>query len=181
MIKITAISGSLRKDSYNSALLRAAMEVKPEEMEIEILDISKIPMFNDDERLIEIPESVNTISKKISSADGLLIVTPEYNYSIPGVLKNAIDWISKMPSAPFNGKPTAITGATPGMLGTVRAQVHLRQIAVALNLDILNKPEVYVGTAHEKFDAQGNLTDEKTKDVLRKLLVALSEKIVKVN
>jgi chromate reductase, NAD(P)H dehydrogenase (quinone) len=173
MIKIAAISGSLRKDAYNSSLLRAALELKPEDMNIEILDISNVPAFNDDIRTSKVPESVEAISDKIAKADGLLIVTPEYNYSIPGILKNAIDWISKMPSAPFNGKPTAIMGASTGMLGTVRAQVHLRQVGLALNLNILNQPEVYVGLANEKFDSNGKLVDEKTGKKVNSLLVAL--------
>jgi chromate reductase, NAD(P)H dehydrogenase (quinone) len=178
-IKIVAFSGSLRKDSYNSALINAALELKPEDMDIEILDISGIPMFNDDERTKEIPESVKFFSEKISSADGLLITTPEYNYSIPGVLKNAIDWASKMSTQPFNEKPTAIMGASPGALGTVRAQMHLRQIAFAVNMHILNKPEVYVTFAKEKFDSEGKLIHEPTRVIIKKLLVALGERIKK--
>ncbi|MFA5403885.1 MAG: NADPH-dependent FMN reductase [Ignavibacteria bacterium] len=178
-IKIAAIAGSLRRDSYNNALIRAAIELKPENMEIEILDISGIPVYNDDERIKDIPESVKIISGKVSSADGLLIATPEYNYSIPGILKNAIDWVSKMPDAPFNEKATAIMGASPGMLGTVRAQMHLRQISIALNLNLLNKPEVYVTFANEKFDTNGKLIHEPTKDIIKKLLIALGDKINK--
>jgi chromate reductase, NAD(P)H dehydrogenase (quinone) len=181
MMKIVAISGSSRKDSYNSALIQAALELKPEDMDIEILDIGKIPFYNDDEKVKEIPESVRVISDKISSADGLLIATPEYNYSIPGILKNAIDWISKMPTQPFNEKPTAIMGASPGMLGTVRAQTHLRQISLALNLNIVNKPEVYVNIANEKFDSDGKLIYEKTREIIKKLLSALSNKINSVD
>jgi chromate reductase, NAD(P)H dehydrogenase (quinone) len=181
MIKIAAFSGSLRKDSYNSALLNAAVELKPENMKIEILDINDIPIFNDDERLRNIPESVKILSEKISSADGIIISTPEYNYSIPGVLKNTIDWVSKMPSGPFNEKPTAIMGASPGMLGTVRAQMHLRQISLALNLDVLNKPEVYVNLAKDKFDSNGKLLHEPTREKINMLLIALSERIKKVN
>lgn len=176
-IKIAALSGSLRKGSYNSALIAAAQELKPEDTEIEILDISKVPLFNDDERVREIPESVKELSEKISSADGLLIATPEYNYSIPGILKNAIDWISKIPTQPFKAKPAAIMGATPGMLGTVRAQVHLRQISLALNLDVLNSPEVYVTLAKDKFDSSGRLVHEQTREIIRKLIAGLREKI----
>jgi len=173
-IKISAISGSLRKDSYNSALVKAAIELKPENMDIEILDIGEIPMFNDDVRIKSIPESVKIFSKKISSAGGVIIVTPEYNYSIPGVLKNAIDWISKMPGQPFDEKPVAIMGASPGMLGTIRAQLHLREILFCLNAKLLNKPEVYVNLAKEKFDSEGKLLHEPTKEIIRKLLGALS-------
>lgn len=176
-IKIAAISGSLRKNSYNSALIKAVTDLKPDNVEVDIIEIGEIPMFNDDVRQNNIPESVKKLSDKILSADGLLISTPEYNYSIPGVLKNAIDWLSKMPEQPFNEKPTAIIGATPGMLGTVRAQTHFRQIALALNLKVLNKPEIYVNNAVDKFDDIGNLTDEKTILLIKKLLSSLTDNI----
>jgi chromate reductase, NAD(P)H dehydrogenase (quinone) len=178
-IKIVAVSGSLRKDSYNTALIKAALELKPDDMDIEVLDISGIPMFNDDDRLKNIPESVKIISEIISSADGLLIATPEYNYSIPGILKNAIDWVSKMSTQPLNEKPTAIMGASPGALGTVRAQMHLRQIALAVNMHVLNKPEVYVTFANEKFDSKGKLIHEPTREIIKKLLGALGDRINK--
>jgi chromate reductase, NAD(P)H dehydrogenase (quinone) len=180
-IKIVAISGSLRKYSYNSALVRAAIELKPEDMNIEILNIGEIPLFNDDERLKSIPESVKIFSEKISSADGVIIVTPEYNYSIPGVLKNAIDWVSKMPGQPFDRKPVATMGASPGMLGTIRAQLHLREILFSLNAKLLNKPEVYVNLAKEKFDSEGTLLHEPTKEIIKKLLINLSERVNKIN
>lgn len=180
-IKIAAISGSLRKDSYNGLLIKAAIELKPEDMDIEILDVGEIPMFNDDERIREIPENVKIFSEKISSADGLLIVTPEYNYSIPGVLKNAIDWVSKMPTQPFNEKPAAIMGASPGMLGTVRAQMHLRQISLALNMHLVNKPEVYVNLVNEKFNSKQNLIHEPTREIIKKLLIELNNRIKRIS
>jgi chromate reductase, NAD(P)H dehydrogenase (quinone) len=181
MKKIAAISGSLRKDSFNSALIRAAQELKPEDMDIEILDISGIPMFNDDDRLKNIPESVKIFSDKISSANGVLIVTPEYNYSIPGILKNAIDWVSKMSTQPFNKKPAATMGASTGMLGTVRAQLHLREILFTLNVNLVGSPEIYVGLAKDKFDTSGKLIHEPTREIVKKLLNALSNKINKLD
>jgi chromate reductase, NAD(P)H dehydrogenase (quinone) len=180
-IKVLAFSGSLRKDSYNSSLLRAAIELKPENMEIEIFDIGGIPLYSDDLKTEGFPEKIKSFAEKISSADGILIATPEYNYSIPGVLKNAIDWISRMAPQPFNEKPAAIFGASPGMLGTVRAQIHLRQIAVFVNLIVMNKPEVYVNFAKDKFDLNGNLTDEKTREVISKFLTSFNNWIGKIS
>jgi chromate reductase, NAD(P)H dehydrogenase (quinone) len=180
-IKVLAFSGSLRKNSFNSGLLRAAEELKPGNMEIEIFDIGGIPLYSDDLKQEGIPDKVKLLAEKISSADGLLIAVPEYNYSISGVLKNAIDWVSRVTPQPFNEKPAAIMGASIGMLGTVRAQMHMRQTAIFLNMIVMNKPEVFVNFAKDKFDSDGNLTDEKTKEVIKKFLVALSSWIEKIN
>jgi chromate reductase len=146
----------------------------PDGATLEIFDLAPIPLYNQD--LTEggnIPESVQRFKARIAAADALLIATPEYNYSIPGVLKNALDWASRPPKdSPFDDKPLAIMGAGGG-LGTGRAQYHLRQVAVFLNLLPLNKPEVLVQRAWEKFDAQGHLTDEPTRQQVRALLEAL--------
>ncbi len=180
-IKVLGIAGSLRESSYNKALLRAAIELQPDNMQIEMCSISDIPLYNDDE-LADVPQTVDDFKQKISAADALLIVTPEYNYSIPGVLKNVIDWASRPPKdSPLNGKPLAIMGATSGRMGTVRAQLHLRQIAVFTNMLTLNKPEVLVANANEKFDKDGNLTDESTKEHVRKLLDAFARWIIQLN
>jgi chromate reductase len=180
-IKVLGVAGSLRESSYNKALLRAAVELQPDNMQIETFDISDIPLYNDDE-LADTPQTVIDFKQKIVSADALLIVTPEYNYSIPGVLKNAIDWASRPPKdSPLNGKPLAIMGATSGRMGTVRAQLHLRQIAVFTNMLTLNKPEVLVANANEKFDKDGNLTDESTRQHVKRLLDALAGWIVQLN
>jgi chromate reductase len=120
------------------------------------------------------PEPARLLHERIAAADALLCVTPEYNYSIPGVLKNAIDWASRGPNRPLDGKPAAIMGASAGALGTARAQYHLRQVAVFTNMHVLNKPEVMVPRAHERFDASGNLTDDRTREAVRSLLVALA-------
>jgi chromate reductase, NAD(P)H dehydrogenase (quinone) len=180
-MKVLAISGSLRKDSYNSSLLKAAEELKPENMEIEIFDIGGIPLYSDDLKSEGFPEKVKILADKISSADGILIATPEYNYSVPGVLKNAIDWVSRVAPQPFNEKPAAIFGASSGMLGTVRAQLHLRQIAVFVNMIVMNKPEIYVNFARDKFDTNGKLTDEKTRDVINKFLISFYNWAGKIN
>lgn len=180
-IKVLGISGSLRKNSTNKSLLKAAVELKPGNMEIGIFDISDIPLYNEDIQAAGDPEPVKLFKKKIAEADALLIVTPEYNYSIPGVLKNAIDWASRpVADSPLNGKPMAMMGAG-GRMGTVRAQTHLRQIAVYTNMLTLNKPEVLIADTREKFDKEGNLTDERSKQQVIKLLDAFVKWIIQLN
>jgi chromate reductase len=172
-ITVLGISGSLRKASFNSGLLRTAQELLPEDMILEIYDIANIPLYNEDIWAAGVPEVVKDFKARIAAADALLIATPEYNYSIPGVLKNAIDWASRLPKdSPLNDKPIAIMGAG-GIMGTSRAQAHLRQVAVYTNMHPLNKPEVHVQRSWEKFDAEGNLTDEPTRQLVQQLLVAL--------
>jgi chromate reductase len=173
-LRVLGISGSLRKGSFNTAVLRAAVELAPEGMVIETADIRDIPIYDEDVRAAGLPPSVQKLRDAIAAADALLIVTPEYNYSVPGVLKNAIDWASRPPSQPFAGKPLAIMGASGGLVGTARAQYHLRQIAVFLDMHPLNKPEVFVRTAQEKINADGRLHDEPTRKVIADQLVALA-------
>ncbi len=173
-IRVVAISGSLRANSYNTAALKAAIGLAPEGMVIEEAKIGDLPHYNDDTRLAGYPPEVQRFRDQLSAADAILFVTPEFNYSIPGVLKNAIDWASRPPSQPFDGKPVAIMGASAGALGTARAQYQLRQMLVFLNAFPLNKPEVMIGGAQNKFDAQGQLTDETTQVFIRDLLVALA-------
>jgi len=175
-IHVLGISGSLRKESFNTAALRAAAALLPAGMSLEMYEgWEKFPMFNDDVKVQGFPPEVVEFGMRIAAADALLFVTPEYNYSIPGGLKNAIDWASRLPDQPFNKKPVAIMSASTGMLGGGRAQYHLRQSCVFLNMFPLNKPEVIISRAQEKFDAQGNLTDEPTREQIRKLLIALGE------
>ena len=174
-VKVLGISGSLRKASYNTAALRAASELLPEGMTLEIADIGAIEVFNDDVRLAGYPPAVQKFRAAIAAADALLFATPEYNYSMSGVLKNAIDWASRPPDPPIVGKPVAMMGATGGMWGTVRAQYHLRQTCVFLNMFPVNKPEVFIAQAQNKFDAQGKLTDQTTRDIIAQLLVALRD------
>lgn len=168
-------AGSLRKRSYNRALLHAAVELMPKDAKLEIFDIEGIPLFNQDLEE-EMPAKVKKFKEKIRSADALLIVTPEYNYSFPGVLKNAIDWASRPPGDnSFEGKPVAIMSASTGTLGGARAQYQLRQVLVTLNMHPINRPEVMVPLAGEKFDGEGRLIDERTREKVRELLENLVE------
>ena len=174
-VRILGIAGSLRRESYNRAALRAATELVPEGATIEIFELDGIPGFNQDEEQNP-PAKVTELKKRIREADAILIVTPEYNYSIPGVLKNAIDWASRpYGDSAWNGKPAAIMGASVGTIGTARAQYHLRQMMVFLNMFPINQPEVMIGNASERFDAEGNLTDDATKEFIRQLLQNLVE------
>jgi chromate reductase len=172
---ILAISGSLRKESYNSAALRAAKQLAPGEVKIALADISAIPLYNDDLRRAGLPASVVSLGEEIATADAVLIATPEYNYSIPGVLKNAIDWVSKIPDQPFSRKPVAILGASMGAIGTARSQYDLRKVFVFLNAHVLNQPEIMIAAAQTRFDADGNLTDETTRELIAKQIVALKD------
>lgn len=172
-IRILGIAGSLRKASLNQGALQAAVELAPEGATIDIFELDGIPGFNQDDEQ-DPPEKVAELKRKIREADAILFVTPEYNYSVPGVLKNAIDWASRpYGDSAWNGKPAAIMGASVGGIATARAQYHLRQMMVFLNMFPVNQPEVMIGHAGEKFDDEGNLTDEKTKDHIRLLLEAL--------
>lgn len=174
-LRILGLSGSLRKNSLNTAILRAAQALVPAGTVLEIFDLAPIPLYNDDVREQGFPEPVAALRRAIAAADALLIVSPEYNYSIPGPLKNAIDWASRPPEQPFAGKPIAITGASPGNLGTARMQYHLRQVFIYLNGLVLNQPEVMVSAAHTKIDADGRLADQATAEAVRKQLQALVE------
>jgi chromate reductase len=173
-MRVLGVSGSLRKASFNSAALRAAQGLAPAGMTIDIAEIGDIPLYNEDVRSAGLPPSVERFRAEIAGADALLVVSPEYNFSIPGVLKNAIDWASRPPDQPFNEKPVAIMGASGGPLGTARAQYDLRKVLYGLNAFVLNKPEVFIREAGTKFDAAGNLTDATTKEFIGKLLVSLA-------
>jgi chromate reductase len=172
-VRILGIAGSLRKASFNRAALRAAQQLVPDGATLESFELDGIPPFNEDlER--SLPPAVAALKAKIREADAILIVTPEYNYSIPGVLKNAIDWGSRpYGDNAWDGKPVAIMGASIGALGTARAQYHLRQTFVFLNMYPLNKPEVMISTAAQRFDEHGHLTDETSRKLVGQLLAAL--------
>lgn len=176
-IKILGISGSLRAKSYNTAALKALHELLPPGVSLIEADISEIPLYSEDVREQGWPPAVERLRKQIEQADAIIFSTPEYNYSVPGVLKNAIDWASRPPQQPFAGKPAAIMGASPGAIGTARAQYHLRQIGVFLDLQFINKPEVMIGGAAERFDANGKLTHEATRDFLKTMVTALVERV----
>ena len=174
-VKVLGISGSLRKGSFNAAALRAAQKLAPAGVTVDTFDIAPIPLYNEDVKAQGFPPPVQELRDRIKAADALLIVTPEYNYSIPGVLKNAIDWASRPPEQPFQDKPIAIMGASPGLLGTSRAQYHLRQCFVFLNARLVTQPEVMIAQASQKFDADGNLTDETSSGLVAKLLGELRD------
>ncbi len=172
-VTILGISGSLRKGSYNTALIRIAQEECPPGVDFITADIAEIPPYNEDVRLQGDPPPIALLKEQIRSAHALLIATPEYNYSVPGVLKNAIDWASRPPeTSPLSNKPVALMGAG-GMMGTARAQYHLRQIAVFTNMHPLNKPELFVRRAAEKFDEEGNPRNPMLRDQVRNLVAAL--------
>jgi chromate reductase len=169
-INVLGFAGSLRKGSYNRALLQAALALVPDDANLEVFELDGIPLFNQDLESSP-PEKVKEFKRRIRAADALLIVTPEYNYSISGVLKNAIDWASRpYGDNAFEGKPVAIMSASIGMLGGARAQYHLRQSFVTLNMYPVNKPEVFIAFATQKFDDKGTLLDEKAKELVKELL-----------
>lgn len=173
-INVLAFVGSLRKGSYNKSLVRTAVEVKPDNMAIEVFDLEGIPPYNADLEN-QIPQKVAEFKSKIQASDALLIATPEYNYSIPGVLKNAIDWASR-PNVgnPLEAKPVAIMSASTGRFGGARAQYHLRQTFVFFNMRPINRPEVMLSDAPNNIDENGNVTNEMTRKLIGQLLEALA-------
>lgn len=179
-LEVLAFAGSLRKGSYNKALLRASKELAPESLHIQIFDLEGIPLFNADVESEGDPQRVGEFKEAIRKADGLLIATPEYNHGVPGVTKNAIDWASRpAKKAPLNEKPVGILGASPGMTGSARGQSQLRQAFEFTNSYCMPQPEILVYRAHEKFDDDGNLTDEATRKFLGKYLDALYDWIIR--
>ena len=170
---ILGIAGSIREGSYNRAALRAAQSLAPEGVTIETFDIKGLPGFSQDDETNP-PAQVVELKQRIRDADAILLVTPEYNYSVPGVLKNAIDWASRpYGDSAWARKPVAIMGASVGTQGTSRAQYHLRQIFVFLNMTCVNQPEVMISQAHKHFDTEGNCKDDVAKKLIRQLLEEL--------
>ena len=173
-IKVLAISGSLRAASYNTLALRAAAALAPAGMEVTLYEgMRDLPLYDDDLRAAGYPAPVAAFRAAIKAADALLIASPEYNFSVSGVLKNAIDWASRVPDQPFDGKPVAILGAATGAYGTARSQYDLRKILGSINAHVLNKPEILIAQAATRFDAAGNLTDETVRGLIAQQLVAL--------
>ncbi|UCV05152.1 NADPH-dependent FMN reductase [Dechloromonas denitrificans] len=173
-IKILGIVGSLRKNSYNRFALKAAHELLPEGAMLGLVELHGIPIYDQSTELTP-PPAVVEFRRRIRSADAILFATPEYNYSVPGCLKNAIDWASRpYGESAWAGKPAAVMGVSIGSLGTARAQYHLRQILVALNMPTVNQPEVMIGNAERRFTEDGKLTDEPTRKQIQKLLLALT-------
>lgn len=179
-IEILGIAGSLRTGSFNRALLRAVKDLAPESMRVEIFDLAAVPFYNGDVETAGDPAPVVALKEAIRRADGVLMITPEYNHGVPGVMKNAIDWASRPPrQAPLNGKPVGIMGASPGMTGSARGQSQLRQAFEFTNSYCMPQPEVLVFRANEKFDAQGNLTDQSTEDFVKRYLVAFAQWVLR--
>jgi len=171
MVALLGICGSLRRSSLNRALLAAVREVLPTGSQMTIYDSVDLPIFNSD---LDDPPSVVQLKAAIAAADGLVISVPEYNYSIPGGLKNALDWISRPPDlSPMRGKPVGLVGAASGMSGTIRAQTHMRQMLLYSDSPCLSQPEVLIPRAHERFDAEGKLTDNSTRMLLERFGVAM--------
>jgi len=171
--EILGIVGSLRKDSFNHFALKAAQELVPDGAVLTLIELNGIPVYDQDNELAP-PTAVIEFRQRILAADAILFATPEYNYSLPGGLKNAIDWASRpYGQSVWLGKPAAVMGASVGGLGTARAQYHLRQILVALNMPVVNQPEVMIGNAAQRFDLNGKLTDMPTRQLIQSLLAAL--------
>lgn len=174
-LNILGIAGSLRRGSYNRALLRAAAERAPDGMAIEIFELAEVPLYNGDVEAAGDPEAVARLKQAIGAADGVLMATPEYNHGVPAVMKNAVDWASRPPGgAPLGGKPVGLIGASPGITGSARGQSQLRQAFEFTNSFCMPQPELLVFKAHEKFDSNGNLVDEATGRYLVRYLDAFS-------
>lgn len=179
-LKVLGISGSLRKGSYNTAALRTCAELMPAGMALSYARIDDLPLFNQDVFDAGLPEPVKRFRAEVAAADGLLIASPEYNFSVTAALKNAIDWGSRAPNQVFQDKPVAIFSATVGPLGGPRNQYDLRRILTQLWAHVLPRPEVFIGSANTKFDAQGRLTDETTRKFLTDLLLGFKDWIVRI-
>jgi chromate reductase len=180
-IQVLAICGSLRAGSFNRMAMQAAMAAAPSGMNISEGLIADLPHYNEDIRERGDPAAVARLKEQVRGAGALLFVTPEYNYGMPGVLKNAIDWVSRPPSAtPFNGKPVAMMGASTSLLGTVRGQMQLRQTCLALNMHPVNTPEVMIAQAEKRFSADGALKDEATAKFIGQLMQALYDLTLRI-
>jgi len=179
-VKLLGICGSLRKASLNMAALRACAELLPEGMSLEITSLADLPIFNQDVFDQGMPAPVQRFREQVAAADGLLIASPEYNFSIPAPLKNAIDWGSRAPSQVFHEKPAAIFSVAPGPVGGARVQYDLRRVLGQLWTHVLPRPEVFIGNAAGKFDAQGRLTDETTRKFLTELLAGFKPWIARM-
>lgn len=178
MTQILGISGSLRKASYNTSLLRAASNLVPDGISIEIFDLSPLPLYNDDLAKDNLPSAVNDFRNSIKRSDGILIASPEYNYSFTGVLKNALDWVSTDTLGNLlTGKPIAIMGASRSVFGTARGQLHLRQVLIAADANVVQRPEIYIRRAQTMIDERGNLINNHTLEKIQLLLAALINRI----
>ena len=172
-MKLLGVSGSLRKQSYNSGALRAISSVLPAGVTLEIADIAQLPFFNTDVEQVGLPETVKKFRAEVAAADALIFAVPEYNFSLTGALKSALEWLSRPPNPPVNAKPCAIFGASVSPLGTARGQFHFRHVAVSLNMHMVNVPHVDITNAKSKFDEQSQLSDAASLDSLKQLVSEL--------
>lgn len=179
-LRVAGLCGSLRAGSYNAAALRLALASLPEGTRTETLDIRDVPAFDADVRAREVPAAVARLSRRLREAQGLVIASPEYNFSVPGVLKNAIDWLSREDDAPLRGMPVAILSASTGPLGGARMQYDLRKVLLFVDARTLVKPEVFIGGSASKFTTEGECIDEATRKVVAAQMAALSE-LMRVN
>lgn len=179
-LKILGISGSLRKASYNTAALKACAEMMPAGMTMTYARIDDLPLFNQDVFDAGLPESVKRFRAEVTAADGVLIASPEYNFSVTAALKNAIDWASRPPSQSWQDKPIALFSVSGGPLGGARVQYDLRRILGQLWGHVLPRPEVFIGSAQSKFDAQGRITDEATKKFLTDLMTGFRDWVLRM-
>jgi chromate reductase len=180
LIKLLGVSGSLRKQSYNSGALSALASLVPEGMTFVTADLTALPFYNADVEQSGLPDTVKRFRAEVAAADALIFAVPEYNFSLPGVLKNALEWLSRQPEPPANGKPCAVFGASVSPLGTARGQFHFRHVCVSLNMIVVNVPHVDITNAKTKFDANSQLTDQSAMNSLRELLGELKNLTVQL-
>lgn len=176
-LRLIGLCGSLRSGSFNRATLNAAGDAMPPGVSLQVMDYRDVPIFDADEHARGIPARVVVVADAMRAADGVVIASPEYNFSIPGGLKNLIDWLSRLPDQPFRQKPVAIMGAATGPLGTARMQYDLRRVLHCLEAQVLLKPEIFIGHAAGKFDVNGVLTDEPTRQLLKQQMACFHEQI----
>jgi chromate reductase, NAD(P)H dehydrogenase (quinone) len=179
-IRLLGISGSLRRQSYNSGALRAIATIVPEDVSFSTVDLSSLPFYNADVEQSGFPEAVKKFRSDVAAADALIFAVPEYNFSLPGVLKNALEWLSRQPDPPAWGKACAVFGASVSPLGTARGQFHFRHVCVSLNMMVVNAPHVDINSAKDKFGADGTLTDQQTLNSLRELVHKLKDLTVQL-
>lgn len=180
-VHVVGFAGSLRQGSFNRLLLRAARDLAPEGTDVEIADLGQVPLYDYDVEAQGDPEGVAALKRRIAAADAVLITTPEYQHGMPGVLKNALDWVSRPPGrSPLRGKPVSVMGASPGMGGTARAQSQLRLVLGYNTSFVVSQPEVLVANAAERFDDQGRLTDETAATLIRQQLDGLADLVRRI-
>jgi chromate reductase len=179
-IKVLGLCGSLRARSYNRAALDAARELMPDGATLLAGSFAGLPIYNADDQAQGWPAGLAPLADSVRAADAVLIASPEYNFSIPGGLKNALDWLSRLPDQPFKGKPVAIMGAATGPVGTARMQYDLRRVLQFLEAEVLQKPEVFIGLAASKVDAEGRLADETSRRFIGDQMRALVDLVARV-